>query len=170
MEEQQQIVSDTTRIIEAVRTLEPQVRDAVETMETERCLPPALVQAMKTAGIFRISWPRAYGGLELDPFSQVRIIEELSRLDGSVGWCGMIGAASGYISAFLDPAVIHRLYADLDVVTAGQVPPMGRAEVVDGGYRVNGKWGFGSGCRHADVIMAGCLIFENGAPRRLADG
>ncbi len=170
MEGQRQTVFNATRIVEAVQTLAPQIRDAVDTMETERCLPPSLVQAMKKTGVFRISWPRAYGGLELDPLSQVRIIEELSRLDGSVGWCGMIGAASGYVSAFLDPAAVQRLYADLDVVTAGQVPPMGRAELVDGGYRVSGRWGFGSGCRHADVIMAGCLIFENGAPRRLANG
>lgn len=80
-----------------MQTLAPQIRDAVDTMETERCLPPSLVPAMKKTGVFRISWPRIYGGLELDPLSQVRIIEALSRLDGSVGWCGMIGAASGSV-------------------------------------------------------------------------
>jgi alkylation response protein AidB-like acyl-CoA dehydrogenase len=35
---------------------------------------------------------------------------------------------------------------------------------VPGGYRVSGRWTFGSGCTHADVIIGGCLITENGQP------
>jgi alkylation response protein AidB-like acyl-CoA dehydrogenase len=49
-------------------------------------------------------------------------------------------------------------------VTAGLLQPAGRAERVPGGFRVSGRWGFGSGCTHADVIVGGCLVTENGAP------
>jgi alkylation response protein AidB-like acyl-CoA dehydrogenase len=56
------------------------------------------------------------------------------------------------------------VFPTLDCVTAGQVPPNGRAERVSGGYRVSGRWGFGSGTTHADVIIGGCLVTEDGQP------
>nr|ART37637.1 E428 [uncultured bacterium] len=152
------------------KALEPHISAAVETMETERRLPPPLVQAMKEAGIFRMAVARAYGGLEFAPATQVRVIEELSRLDGSVGWCAMIGGAAGYLGGFLAPAVARRLFGHIDGIAAGQVAPMGRADVVDGGYRVTGRWRFASGCQHATVLMGGCMVHDQGESRRLADG
>jgi alkylation response protein AidB-like acyl-CoA dehydrogenase len=125
---------------------------------------------MKEVGIFRMAVARAYGGLELPPALQVRVIEELSRFDGSVGWCAMIGGAAGYLGGFLAPPVARRLFGHIDGIAAGQVAPMGRADVVAGGYRVTGRWRFASGCRHATVLMGGCTIYERGEPQRLADG
>jgi alkylation response protein AidB-like acyl-CoA dehydrogenase len=56
------------------------------------------------------------------------------------------------------------LYKGLDTAIAGQVPPNGTAERVAGGYRVSGRWTFGSGSTHADVIMGGCIMTEGGQP------
>ncbi len=137
--------ADATRILEATKALASQIRDAADTIEAERCLSPAVVRAMQEAGVFRLAIPRVYGGLELDPLTQVRVVEELSSMDGSVGWCAMIGIAGGYASACLDPPVAQRLFGNSDAVLAGQVMPVGRAELVDGGYRVSGRWRFGSG-------------------------
>lgn len=41
---------------------------------------------------------------------------------------------------------------------------------MDGGFRVSGRWQFGSGCLHADRIVGGCMIFEDDAPVIGADG
>ncbi len=166
----QEHCNEARQIMAAVRALEPHIRSVAEAMETDRCLPPSLVQAMKEAGIFRMAVARAYGGLELPPALQVRVIEELSRFDGSVGWCAMIGGAAGYLGGFLAPPVARRLFGHIDGIAAGQVAPMGRADVVAGGYRVTGRWRFASGCRHATVLMGGCTIYERGEPQRLADG
>jgi alkylation response protein AidB-like acyl-CoA dehydrogenase len=163
-------ISTATRILEATLALEPQIRDAADTIEAERRLPPPLVDAMKEAGVFRMAVARAYGGPQLDPATQVRVVEELSRMDGSVGWCAMIGASGGYLTARLDAAAARHLFADIDTVSAGQVAPLGRADVVEGGYRVSGRWGFASGCHHADVMFGSCTVFDQGQPRRLADG
>lgn len=161
---------EVARVMAAAKALEPQIKAAVETMETERRLPPPLVQEMKEAGIFRMAVARAYGGLAFAPAAQVQVIEELSRLDGSVGWCAMIGSTAGYLGGFLAPAVARRLFGNGDGIAAGQVAPMGRADVVDGGYRVNGRWRFASGCHHSSVLMSGCMVHDRGEPRRLADG
>jgi alkylation response protein AidB-like acyl-CoA dehydrogenase len=102
--------------------------------------------------------PRALGGSELDPLEQFAVCEAAARLDASVGWCVMIGSDAGYYSAWLDDEVTKRLWPGADAVTAGWLMPAGQAMEVDGGYRVNGRWQFGSGCTHADVISGGCVV------------
>ena len=52
----------------------------------------------------------------------------------------------------------------MDLLTAGQIYPVGQAVRVDGGYRVSGRWQFGSGSLHADRIVGGCLVLVDGAP------
>src|SRR5205814_148252 len=79
-------------ILDAARALEPQIRAADDEIEQGRRLPLPLVQAMKEAGIFRMPMPRAWGGPEVDPVTQIQIVEELSIADPSVGWCAMIGS------------------------------------------------------------------------------
>ena len=96
-------------ILEAARTLAPQIRAAAQEIEQGRRLPLSLVQAMKDAGIFRMPMPRAWGGPEVDPLTQIRIVEELSAADPSVGWCAMIGSDGGYFTAFLEDGVGRNL-------------------------------------------------------------
>src|SRR5262249_52845193 len=38
------------------------------------------------------------------------------------------------------------------------------------GLKVSGRWSFGSGCLHADRLIAGCVLFENGKPRMAPSG
>lgn len=151
--------------LEAVRALAPRIREASTTIERERRLPAWLVQALKDAGVIRMPMPRAWGGPELDPLRQLEVVEELSRADSAVGWCAMIGSDGGYYSAFLEDSVGRQLYRDLDHVTAGLLSPAGRADVVPGGYRVSGRWSFGSGCQHAELLVGGVMVFDEGSPR-----
>ncbi|HVA69299.1 MAG TPA: acyl-CoA dehydrogenase family protein [Candidatus Binataceae bacterium] len=160
----------------AAIALKPAIIAARDEMERERRLPMHLVDALKAAGVFRMTMPRAWGGTELDPISQLRIIEELSAADGSVGWCVMVGCDSGYFSAFLDQEVARRMYPDIDMVTGSSTgKPAGRARRVPGGYQVSGRFRFSSGCQHSSWIVAGCvvhdgdtpLVNDNGIPRTL---
>jgi alkylation response protein AidB-like acyl-CoA dehydrogenase len=166
----QNVVQTTSDIIEATRALAPLIQESLSVMETERRLAPQVVDALRTLGAFRLAVPQAYGGLELAPMTQVRVVEELSRMDGSVGWCAMVSSAGSFASAFLAPAVAQRLCSSVDFSLAGQVVPVGRAEVVEGGYRVTGRYRFGSGCQHASVLVGGCVVFEDGKPRQPAQG
>src|SRR5215467_12344459 len=96
------------------RALGPQILAKREEMEARRRIPQPLVAAMKAAGLFRLSMPRAMGGPELTPIAQVRVVEALSMFDASVGWTAMLGLHAGYFTAFLDPAAARSMYADLD--------------------------------------------------------
>lgn len=162
--------TESRSLVDEIKALEPQIQAAAESIEANRCLPDDLVQALRATGLFRASWPRSMGGLEIDPITQIEALEELSRIDGSVGWVGAFGAISGLLAAHLEPEARKELFASPDSVSAGSYGPMGRAERVDGGYRVNGKWGFGSGCRHAEVMSAGCFVTVNGEIQRDEEG
>jgi alkylation response protein AidB-like acyl-CoA dehydrogenase len=68
--------------------------------------------------------PRVFGGGEMDVATGVRVLEELSKADGSTGWTAMIGATTGVISAYLPEHVASKIYRP-GVVTGGVVAPRG---------------------------------------------
>ncbi len=153
-------------LLSAVRALLPRVRAAGDEIEAARCIPDDLMDALHDAGVFRMSIPEAYGGPEIDPVTQAIVMEELSEADASVGWNAMIGTTVGWMSARLEAEAAKRLFSGKNALLAGQVAPRGKAEIVSGGYRVGGRWSFGSAGRHATVFMAGCLVVEGGKTKR----
>ena len=155
----------TQKILEAVAAIEPEIRAAAANIEAERKLPPALAHRLMESGAFRMGVPEAYNGPAIDPMGQVRVVEELSRIEGSVGWLSMISSAGSFIAAFLEPAVAQRMFGSIESVLAGQIRPPQRADLVEGGYRLTGRFHFASGCEHSSVFVCGSVIYENGQPR-----
>jgi alkylation response protein AidB-like acyl-CoA dehydrogenase len=151
-------------IISAVRALAPEIQSRGDEIAALRRLPIDLVQKLKAAGSFRMAMPAAWGGPEMTPREQCEVYEILGAADASVAWCVKIGSDSGFFAAQLEEHAARELFPDLDYVAAGQVPPNGLGERVDGGYRLTGHWTFGSGSTHADVIATGFLVTENGTP------
>jgi indole-3-acetate monooxygenase len=165
-----ELTAESEPTLAAVQALTPEIRAAAEEIEANRRLPPKIVDAMKRAGVFRMAMPREWGGPELDPLAQVRVIEALSYADGSAGWCAMINSDGGYFSAYLDQAVAREMYRDLDAPTGGSLLFTGRAEIVSGGYLINGRWPFVSGCQHCDWLIFSCNVIENGGTRTMSNG
>ncbi|MET8509592.1 acyl-CoA dehydrogenase family protein [Streptomyces sp. NPDC004787] len=127
-------------------------------MTEKRCIHPDVVDALRNSGVFRMSMPRAWGGDELNPLEQMRVIEALSEIDGSVGWCAMTGSAGGHYVSLLEDHVARSIYPGADAVVAGSLRPLGRARKVVGGWRVSGRWAMASGISHADLVVGGALI------------
>jgi alkylation response protein AidB-like acyl-CoA dehydrogenase len=111
--------------------------------------------------------PAELGGYQAEPAVQLQAVVELSEVDASLGWYAMIGSDGGYYSSFLDPAVAEEMYKpDPDAITAGFVDPVGRARAVDGGYRVSGRWSFGSAATHSTWLASGCWTEGTNGERR----
>jgi indole-3-acetate monooxygenase len=149
-------------VLHATIGLTEQIRAASEEIEAGRRIPPLIAAAMKDAGVFGMAMPHAWGGPELDPLTQIRVIEALAMADGSVGWCAMIGCDSGYITAFLDQDVAREMYRDLFAATGAAATTTGKAQRVPGGYRVSGRFPFVSGCHHCEWAWLGCTVFADG--------
>jgi indole-3-acetate monooxygenase len=161
---------EAQRTLAAARAMTEQIRATAGDIEEGRRLPPDIVRSMREAGIFRMTMPRAWGGAELDPMAQIRVIEALAEADGSVGWCAMINSDSGYFSAFIDQNIAREMYADLDAATCSSLLFAGRAQPVDGGYRVSGRWPFASGCQHSTWFMGSCTVIDGDQPRLRPSG
>jgi indole-3-acetate monooxygenase len=160
-----QATADDSPVLHAAIGLAEQIRAASDDIEWGRRLPPSVAAAMKEAGAFGMAMPRVWGGPELDPLTQFRVIEALAMVEGSVGWCAMIGCDGGYVTAFLDQDVARAMYPDILVATAAAATTTGQATRVPGGYRVSGRVPFVSGCNHCEWLWAGCIVLDNGVPR-----
>ena len=143
-------------LVQAARALEPTIRAHAEEIERERRLPESLVHAISEAGLFRMMVTKALGGQEVDPVTQLDVLEAISRGDGSTGWVTAIASGTAWTLAFLPPETAAEILADPRAIIVGTlaVPSGGRAVAVDGGYRLSGRWPFGSGCQHASWLRA----------------
>jgi alkylation response protein AidB-like acyl-CoA dehydrogenase len=157
-------------IMARVRAAVPHLREWSPKIERRRCLPEEVVETLRAAGVFRMGFSRRWGGPELTSIEQTEIIEALSYADASVGWCAMIGMDSGLYASFLDEATAREMFPSLDMITAGLLFPVGRAEIVPGGYRLSGRWAFGSGISHSDWVVSGAFIYRDGEPEPSAAG
>jgi alkylation response protein AidB-like acyl-CoA dehydrogenase len=164
------VVLDDDAIMARVKEIDPIVREHAADAERDRRLTRAVVDALRWSGVFRMAMPAAWGGPQTDICKQVEIVETLARADASTAWCAMIGSESGFFASYLEEAAARRLFPSLDTITAGFQGPAGTLEVCDGGYRLSGHWSFGSGVTHADVILGGATVTENGEPRRNKNG
>jgi alkylation response protein AidB-like acyl-CoA dehydrogenase len=147
------------------RALAPAIAERSEEIEALRRLPADLVAELRAAGFFRMGRSRAKGGPQMTLPQHLEVIEILAHADPSVGWCVKIGTDSGLLAELLPPAASARLLPHPDMITAGQFTTgHGKLERVDGGYLLNGRFPFGSGVTHADVVMSGGVIARDGQP------
>ena len=120
--------------VEAARKLAAQVREARREIEQGRNLPTALAEAMTEAGFAQLWRCRGFGGPELDFNGFLQVIEELSRADGSVGWCAMVATVWTRHSGTIGDSAGREIFADGSRL-AGSVNPTGKAVAVPGGFR-----------------------------------
>ena len=124
-----------------------------------------MVEDLKAAGCFRSLVPRGHGGDEHDLATHMRVLEELARTDGSVGWTVMIGASAPLVLGLLPAQTFEEMYAaGPDVVVGGTFNPTGSAVPTDGGYLASGRWTFASGCQHSDWFLAHCIVDDGRMP------
>ena len=96
-----QAALDDSPILHAAISLAPAIHAFGDEIERERRIPKPIIEALRNAGVLGMVMPKAWGGPELDPLTQFRVLEALAMSDGSVGWCAMINCDGGYITAFL---------------------------------------------------------------------
>jgi alkylation response protein AidB-like acyl-CoA dehydrogenase len=159
-------------VIARAEAVRPDVAAAANDIESTRRLPPALLDKLHAAGLFRLLLPRSSNGIETDPLTFFHVIETIARADGSTAWCLSQAGGCAMSAAYLDLPVAHAIFGnDPRAVLAWGPGPKVRAVECEGGYRVTGVWAFASGGRHATWLGAHCPIYlADGAPKLDADG
>src|ERR1700724_761837 len=158
-------------VVAAAKGLVPLILASRDEGERIRRVPPEVAEALAAAGLLQMFLPRSMGGPELDPLTVFRAIEEISKADGSVGWCTMIATDVSLLMGWL-PADIGSEFCGqpADFRGAGSLRPLRRAYPVDGGYRIQGRWNFASGIDHADWLYCPCIVTEGDRPQLTETG
>ena len=157
-------------IRDRVAGLVPLIREHAAEGEKIGCLPLPTLNALADAGVFRISVPIEYGGFALGARDLVEIVAEIARGDGSAAWIAMIGSGFARVMLTFPDQAVKEVYGLVPewkgpVVASASLfsEKIQRARKVDGGYIVEagGKWGFGSGCKHAAFVVVGAQIGDD---------
>jgi indole-3-acetate monooxygenase len=158
-------------VVQAAAALRPVLRTYREEIEREQRLPKPLVEQMIAAGFYRMVIPRALGGLEVDPLTYLRVVELLAEGAGSVGWNLANNSIGQLVTLGLPEDGVREVHGDGPATMAGTaVQGGGQGVPVEGGYRVSGRWQFGSGCQESSWMLGSFQILDGGEPRRNAEG
>ena len=144
-------------MLDGARELAPLIREHAAAGEAARRLDPAVVAALRDAGLFRICVPAALGGAELDPASMFAAIEAVAEADGAAGWCVAVSATAGLLAAYLEEPAAREIAGGSESVSCGVFAPMGKAAAADDGLKISGRWKLASGVDHADWVGLGCI-------------
>ena len=98
-------------VIAAGREVGSVIAKHVDTTERNRRLPPQVVDALRATGLFRLFTPRALGGLEIDPVTFARVVEEVSTFDSAAGWAFQVNTGAWWTSR-MSPEGVAELYAE----------------------------------------------------------
>src|ERR1051325_6446107 len=158
--------------VRAAAALRPVIRAHHDELEREQRLPKALVEQFHAAGFYKLVRPRALGGLQADPLTYLRTVELLAEAAGSVGWNLCNNNIAQLVALGLPDEGGREIFGPAgDIAIAGTaVQGGGRAVPVDGGYRVTGRWPFGTGCQESGWMLGSFQILDGGVPRRRPDG
>ncbi|MBV9863583.1 MAG: acyl-CoA dehydrogenase family protein [Alphaproteobacteria bacterium] len=158
-------------LVQAAAALRPVLREHREEIEREQRLPQDLVGHLREAGFYRMVIPRALGGLEVDPLTYLRVVEILAEGAGSVGWNIANNSIGQLVTLGLPDEGVREVHANGPATIAGTaVQGGGQAVPAPGGYRVSGRWTFGSGCQESSWMLGSFQILDDGRPRLGPDG
>ncbi len=165
-----QLSAAAARLLQRLDSLAADFAPHFAPAERAARLPPEISGPLLREGFFRLWIPAAHGGLELPLEEALRLYEAAAAIEGSLGWALMIGAGGGLFAAWLPERGARELFAPAAALVAGSGAPGGFAERVPGGYRVRGAWRYASGAHYASVFTAACVVTQDGAAVRDAQG
>lgn len=119
---------------------------------------------MGEAGFYRLFLSEARGGFEVSPRVAAEVYEAIAQGDAACGWVSFIACTTTLALGRVNDAGAAEIMARPDSLATGVFAANGRAIKIDGGFRVTGRWDWGSGSPNADYIGGGCILVENGEP------
>ncbi|MBC7630381.1 acyl-CoA dehydrogenase family protein [Aeromicrobium sp.] len=147
--------------LERARSMAGLVQAEAATTQAEGRISQKVIDALHDVELFWFCVPTELGGEDATMLKRFEVFEEMASQDASTGWSYMtLAGFNGYSSVGLGDDAVRELFVDSDLraLTSGFAGPSGIAKPVEGGYRITGKYQFGSGVLHATHFAAGAFI------------
>jgi len=155
-------VSPAGTLLERTTALVPLLRERAMATEQARRVSADSFDALSRAGIFRMTAPRKYGGDEVDFQTQVEVLAEVARGCPSTSWVATIFSAMSWLAGTYADEAQEEIFATRDPRISGVFSPTGTAVRKNGGFVVNGKWGFNTGGQGSDWTVLNTILTEGG--------
>jgi 3-hydroxy-9,10-secoandrosta-1,3,5(10)-triene-9,17-dione monooxygenase len=153
-------------LITRARAMIPHIAACAAEARQARRVSESVIAQIEEGGLFRILQPARWGGYEMKPETYYDVLIALAEGDMSVGWVYGVLGVHPWLMGLMDERAVHDVWGDDDSVRlCSSLMPVGKAEKVDGGFKLSGHWRFSSGCHYAQwALLGGAVQGGAGAP------
>jgi resorcinol 4-hydroxylase (FADH2) len=159
----QMSIPSPDELLDRARAMVPEIRARARQTEVERNVSQEIVDKIRDAELLRTCRPKEFGGFEYDGETALKIAMTIAAACPSTGWA-VNGAVSNGRSLSHFPIETQREVwgGNEDPFTCACFAPTGTAVPTDGGYILNGRWSFASGCDRSSWAKLGAFITPEG--------
>ena len=156
----QTIAPPTAELLVArARAMMPHIAASAAEARQARRVSESVIAQIEEAGLFRILQPARWGGYEMKPETYYDVLIALAEGDMSVGWVYGVLGVHPWLMGLMDERAVQDVWGDDDSVRlCSSLMPVGKAEKVDGGFKLSGHWRFSSGCHYAQWALLGGAV------------
>ncbi|GAB7007368.1 acyl-CoA dehydrogenase family protein [Nocardioides sp. AN3] len=159
MDDERALAPEIREVVGRIRGIVPLLNKNAMLGELDRRIPQESFDALVKTGAFRVSVPTRFSGYAGNSRASLAVAQEIGRGDGGASWVfGILNSGAWVLS-------LMSLQAQEDVWTAGPdqlvsivLAASSKAVREQGGYRVTGKWTYGTGSRHSHWSLLGVPI------------
>lgn len=157
-------------LLAAARALGPALKERRQQAMDDARVPDETVEDFRKAGFFKILQPEQWGGYAMDPQVFYGVGLEVARYCPSSAWIlGVIAVHNWQLAVFDDQAAQDVWADDPSVLISSSYAPVGKVKVVDGGFKLSGRWSFSSGSEHCKWAFLGAVVPTPEAPFDMAN-
>jgi alkylation response protein AidB-like acyl-CoA dehydrogenase len=155
------LVPSTEELIARVQEIAPTLAANAAEGERQRRLTDSSVEAMTSAGLFKVSIPRRYGGYGANVRTFLDVNAAVGEADGGAGWVFFILNGGAWLAGLFAGRAQDEVFGTTtDPKVAAVLTPSAETRRVEGGWRVSGKWYFASGSLHSTWAVLGVPITD----------
>jgi len=164
----------SSAVLTELHNLPTALREVIEChrdeADAQRRLPPALTDALREAGAFRLLTPRRLGGYEASLGDAVRVYEAFGYIDPVVAW-NIWNGNLGFAAEMLDDDAVEQIWGgDTDPIIANSARVAGGAIATADGFVLSGRWDIVSAIDIADWVALFGVVMDGDGPRMLPIG
>ncbi len=152
---------DSREFVRRCEALVPSLLDRAEEAEELRRLPDATMKDVREADLFRAVVPTSLGGHGLGLEALAQGARAMAHGCPASAWTISFLIMHGWLLSKFPAEGRAELFANGPVVLApAPLAPTGTVTVVDGGYRLNGRWEWATGVMHSDWVLVHAIQTE----------